>query len=224
MAIFDKLLSVVAPHECLGCCIEGNILCEWCAQELAANMPSRCFLCKSATEDNATCDKCIKVSRLKNVWVVCPYDGLSVEIIKSLKYERAIASVKPISGLMAGCLPFLERQTTVTYVPTASARVRQRGYDHAQLLSKEIARSLGLKHESTLLRVGKQRQVGATRAERKKQLEGAFLVKSRTNLVDLDLLLVDDVITTGSSLIEVAKVLKKNGARSVRAVAFTQTA
>jgi competence protein ComFC len=224
MAIFDKLLSVVAPHECLGCCIEGNILCEWCAQELASNMPSRCFLCKAATEDNATCDKCIKVSRLKNVWVVCPYDGLSVEIIKSLKYERAIASVEPIAQMMASCLPYLERNTVVTYLPTANARARQRGYDHAKLLSKDIARRLGLRHDSTLMRVGKQRQVGATRAERKKQLEGAFIVKPRIDLVDLDFLLVDDVITTGSSLIEVAKVLKKNGARSVRAVAFAQTA
>jgi ComF family protein len=224
MALADKILSVVAPHECLGCCIEGNILCDWCAQGLMSNMPSRCFLCKAATDDSATCSRCLRVTRLKNVWVVCSYDGLSVKVTKALKYERAVAAVKPVAQLMSDCLLYLEPATVVTYVPTANARVRQRGYDHAKLLSREIARNLGLKHESTLLRAGKQRQVGSTRADRKKQLDGAFLLRPRTKLINIDVLLVDDVITTGSSLIEVAKVLKKNGARSVRAVAFAQTA
>jgi ComF family protein len=223
MVILDTILSVVAPHECLGCCVEGNILCDWCAQGLASNLPSRCFLCKAATDDSATCNNCKNRTRLKNVWVVCPYDGLAVEVVKSLKYDRAIASVKPIARLMSDSLPYLDPLTLVTYVPTANSRVRQRGYDHAKLLSAEIACNLKLEHRSTLLRAGKKRQVGSTREQRKKQLEGAYITRPRVSLAGRDILLVDDVVTTGSSLTEVAKTLKKSGARSVRAVVFAQT-
>lgn len=155
--------------------------------------------------------------------MACSYEGLAVEIIKSLKYERAVASVKPIAQMMIDRIPYVEPSTVVSYIPTANSRVRQRGYDQARLLSKEIARTLGLKYQPTLLRVGKKRQVGSTREQRKKQLEGVFVIRPGVNIAGKNILLVDDVVTTGASLTEVAKTLKKNGVRSVSAVVFAQT-
>lgn len=104
-------------------------------------------------------------------------------------------------------------------VPTATGRVRQRGYDQALLLTKELSRHTGLPYRKLLTRRGQAHQVGADRTTRKQQLAGAYAAKSAKGL---RVVLIDDVMTTGATLEAAASVLQKAGASQIDALTFAQ--
>jgi ComF family protein len=144
------------------------------------------------------------------------------DFIHRFKFERAQAAAKPIATMMAGTLPYFDRSTIVTHIPTATSRRRQRGYDHAALLARALAQRLGLRHMTLLARLGQTRQVGATRGERLKQLHSAFRPLRTSVLPGSRILVVDDIVTTGATLEAAAHVLRENGAKTVSAAVFAQ--
>lgn len=118
-------------------------------------------------------------------------------------------------------LPDLPRDTIICHIPTARDRVRIRGYDQAEEIAKSLAKIRGYKHKTLLYRIGKSRQVGSGRKDRFKQLEGAFKLRD-ISLEDTNILLVDDISTTGATVEEAAKTLRKSGAKTIDAAVFAQ--
>ena len=112
--------------------------------------------------------------------------------------------------------------TIVCPLPIAPSRIRERGFDHTMLLTKQIAKHTGLEYKALLGRKTNVRQLGSTRTERLEQMEQEFYAKNLEMIEGRNILLIDDVVTTGASLSEAASVLKKAGAKSVRAVVFAQ--
>jgi len=121
-----------------------------------------------------------------------------------------------------GQLINLPENTIVVPIPTATSRVRERGYDHARLMGRDIANSNNLRLVTGLSRLDQARQVGAKRDVRLSQLKGAFRVSQRRLIVGAHILLVDDVLTTGATLEEAALTLKMAGAKKVDAIVFAQ--
>lgn len=154
---------------------------------------------------------------------VTPYDGVAKELVARLKFERTQAAAKDIARAMAARLAFVDvEQLIVTYVPTANACVRMRGYDQAQLIARELARELGVPYAALLARVGSARQLGASRELRHAQLGNAFRPLKPYATRKASVLLVDDVITTGSTLEAAAATLKTAGAKIVHAAVFAR--
>lgn len=139
-----------------------------------------------------------------------------------LKFSRA-QSVSEIAGsAILEVLPVLGSQTLVVHIPTAGSRYRQRGYDQAKLIAQVVAARRELEYSPALRRSGDVRQVGAGRKLRFTQMQHLFYVHDPRNVAGRDVLLVDDVLTTGATLQACAKVLKAAGARRVSAVVFAQ--
>jgi ComF family protein len=107
-------------------------------------------------------------------------------------------------------------------IPTATSRVRQRGYDQAVLLTQELSRQSGLPSSRLLKRHGQAHQVGASRRQRLLQLRAAFRVSKQHHLTGKNILLVDDVLTTGATLEAAAAALKATGARRVYGIVAAQ--
>lgn len=101
----------------------------------------------------------------------------------------------------------------VTYAPTTNLRLRRRGHDQSALIASSVARTLRVRHVRTLRRVDSRVQTGASRAQR---MHGPRYVVRRRAVRGRTVLLVDDVLTTGSTLRHAREALLQAGAREVR--------
>ncbi len=103
----------------------------------------------------------------------------------------------------------------VTPIPLSLQRSRERGFNQASIISKTISRELSLPHEESILIRNKETvaQHKKNRQDRFSNIENAFLVKR--NISGMNILLVDDICTTGATLLEAAKTLHKAGAQTI---------
>lgn len=145
------------------------------------------------------------------------YEGPLKELMARLKYDNAMDLARPLAWLVAVRLQPAQVPDVIVPVPSSSQRFRQRGYNPAALLSKEIARRLQAPRAEALGRLGQSRQVGAARRQRVSQLAGAYYVRRPQDVTSKHILLIDDVMTTGSTLHECAGVLHRSGAKTITA-------
>lgn len=169
------------------------------------------------------CDTCKHRHTPQHVWMSVAYDGIAKALLKAYKFDEKRAAATTIANQMADTLPYFAEPPTVTFVPTATSHRRTRGFDHAELLAKEIARNRGWRYQRLLHRTTQKRQLGANREQRKAQLKGLFRPASDVDLATKHVLLIDDVVTTGATLNECSKILYSMGAAQVDAAVFART-
>lgn len=218
MSIIDICISIIAPHHCIGCGLEGALLCRSCDLTGAAPL-SRCYRCHRLTESFQTCRSCRSSTPLASISAARTHEGLQRELVKSLKFNGAQSA----SYLMASKMsPLIHEDSVLIPLPTVASRARHRGYDQTRLLTRDLTRITKCPSIYALSRIGKQHQVGARRQQRLIQLQQAFIVRSSTSVRGLHIVLIDDVSTTGATLEAAAKVLKQAGAKRIDAVVYAQ--
>lgn len=221
MSIIDGLLAVLAPYECLGCQTEGTLLCLDCSGLLEAST-HHCYKCLTPSAGSLTCTVCRTDGGLHRVTSVTAYDGIAKELVAKLKFSGARAVARPMASCLAESLGTRGRDYLIVPVPTATARARARGFDQAKLLARELSWQTGLPYADCLARSGRSRQLGTSRQQRFSQLDGVFRVTASARVKDADILLVDDVLTTGATLEAAAETLKGQGAGRISAAVFAR--
>jgi ComF family protein len=155
------------------------------------------------------------------------YNGALRGLIQLLKYESVTPVAGPLGGMLAQAATELLAggDGTVTLlipVPLHKSRLRARGFNQAELIARAAARRLPQSAEISCTALVRQRdtvsQVGLSREERIQNVRDAFRVVHAAAVKDRELVLVDDVMTTGTTLSECARVLKQAGAKRVWAV------
>lgn len=221
-SILESAIAFIAPHCCIVCGEENNVLCDQCQQHLAIQEVGACILCGEVEQKLGICMVCQTASKLSWISVIGANEGVLRCLIQDFKFQRVRAAAKPLAALLADRLPSLPPSTLIVPVPTASRRIRQRGYDHIGLLAKELARMTGLQVAKPLGRLTQTRQVGASRRERLAQAQATYFVQQPTLCKGASILLVDDVITTGATMSTTARLSYDAGAQSVAAVAVVK--
>jgi ComF family protein len=149
------------------------------------------------------------------------FGGPLADAVHAFKYGGRPALARPLGAWLARRAPLPEGALVVS-VPLARARRVARGYDQAALLADALARAAGRRRAAAALRRVRETppQVGKTREERARNVARAF--EARAAVAGRDVVLVDDVVTTGATADAAAAALRRAGARSVVVVALAR--
>jgi ComF family protein len=154
---------------------------------------------------------------------------LAKDLVQKFKFAHQRAAAEIISDTVANTFvaqnsdeQIASKDYVLVPLPTASRRMRQRSFDHTCLLTQKLSKLLGIDMKIILGRLGQIQQVGANRHLRAAQTKNMYYVKNIKMVIGRNILLVDDVVTTGATLSEAAKALRKAGARSVDGLVFAK--
>lgn len=211
--MIDTLLSFIAPHHCYGCGKIGQALCDNCKYNISIEPYGRCIVCeKLANSANALCSSCIVP--YQRAWCVGERTDELQLLIGAFKFQNVKSAYKPLADLLDQTLPELPSNTVIIPIPTVSAHIRQRGYDHTLLISRRLADLRNLRLSPALERASSTMQRGTGRKERIRQAKKAFRCQIKLDPA-VPYLLVDDVVTTGATLKFAAQTLRQAGAETV---------
>ncbi len=214
-----RAIDVLFPERCVGCGAFGTSFCGECeaALKLRPN-PARCPNCWAHWPGPDNCPRCFAWDALDGAVGAFDYEGSIRRAVRGLKYRHT----KSLADVMArGVAPLLAAHpgATALPIPLHRSRLRSRGFNQAELL---LLRAGWLPSEIQLFRDRNTRaQFGLSHGERRSNVRGAFRYEG-PGLKGATVLLVDDVVTTGATANECAKVLKDAGAGRVIAVAFAR--
>jgi predicted amidophosphoribosyltransferase len=199
-----RLLHLVAPPLCASCGASAGAaepLCARCRPELRWLGPEPVELAPGLV-----------------AWAPLAYEGPAQGVVRALKFKGAHRAAHAMAAQIVANAPpgWLEPRTTLVPAPLHPKRARTRGYNQARLLAEAIAERTGLPVSDCLERTGSARtQVGRDRAQRLAGIAGSVRVRGAP---PPSALLVDDVMTTGATLVACAKALG-----TAKAIAYART-
>jgi len=225
-----NLADLLFPKSCITCNRQGQYLCKECLNKIGLAKPI-CPYCQKPSIDGFTHIKCQKVFGLDGVTSVWNYEGIIRKSILSLKYKYATQIGEELVNCLANRL--LDYHLPFTF-PTSNAvasagwyflpipiywhRQNIRGFNQSILIGNSLCQKMNWKFIPDLLIKNKQTisQVELSGEARRKNLKNVFCVNPNYVLSTIySVLLFDDVFTTGSTLHEAAKVLKRAGVKKV---------
>jgi ComF family protein len=206
--ILDSLLSVVAPHLCSGCGQIGAPFCDNCKYNITIEPFSGCILCEMPAV-KGVCDD--HKAAFNQAWVVGTRSGPLQRLIGGFKFRNMKASSFELAELLHKRLPQLPRLTVFVPIPTTAAHIRERGYDHMLLIAQQLGRLRHSPVQQLLVRNNGLTQHHANRKDRLAQAATAFKVAGKIN-PDATYIILDDVVTTGATIQQAARLLQNAGA------------
>lgn len=230
MGIFDKIkesvMQQVLPRKCPLC---GRIIaaneriCGGCSDTLVTVRTPVCRTCGREMFQCVCENEEFYFERCVSPFV---YTRSARDGVKRLKYKNSAETAEFFGRRMALVVQQEFRRVEidmVTGVPMHSSDLKDKGYNHAALLGRSVAKILGLKYVSGVLSKPRanRKQHTLNRAERRVNVSGAFRVNRPESVAGLTVLLCDDVTTTGCTLNECAKALIEAGAKRVLCVTAT---
>ena len=211
---FPNLLDLIAPHSCRGCGRLGTVLCDCCKKNITNAQTNLCPICKKPTTNG----KCKKHQNLPPVYIAGSRANLLNNLIHDFKYHSVRALAQPLAQILDSILPKISTPVVIVPLPTISKHIRTRGLDHTLHIAKHLARIRG-KHyrvQKLLLRAKDTIQVGADRQARLSQAASAYVVNPKITInPNATYILLDDVWTTGASMLAATKKLQQAGAKHV---------
>lgn len=242
------LLDFVFPKYCVNCRKVGAYICANCFSFISFDLSMICLACNKGSFDGLTHPRCRGRYVIDGAFSAISYKGIVKKLIYNFKYkpylsdlnktlvelfyesiiqqELFIKTIQQSSNLPAG------RQGKTIFlvpIPLHANRLRNRGYNHSELLAKGLSNKLNLRTMNALKRTKNTKsQFGLNLKDRKENLKEAFMLDTSPDTQDelakslragkihnANILLIDDILTTGSTLLEAARILKRNGAKKV---------
>ena len=240
--VAQGLFAALFPSDCRLCGtplvnISRLPVCPECISAMAPMSAEACAICGEGMAGLArpgeiqTCSLCREARpNFEKACAYGSYDGELRELIHLLKYEQVTPASKVLGKMLAAAIDKLEIRQPVLLIPVPlhSSKRRQRRFNQAELIARaalkhlvasspELATDLLVRTRATVS------QIGLTRPQRAENIRGAFRVEHPERIAKRGILLVDDVLTTGTTASECARVLRKAGAEKVWVATVART-
>ncbi len=225
--MFEKVFDFLYPRnlKCIVCSKELNndFICDECKYSIEFNLGRRCRSCgRNIYDDREFCSNCLSLNRYFDRGVsVCIYNDYIRKMMKDFKYKNkrylgfymAKYIVKYISDLDLD-IDF----DVIIPVPLHKDRLQKRNYNQSKIISDYLSNFTGLNTDNNLERIkSTERLYNLSLVKRKEVLEDAFIYRG---FCDKNIILVDDIFTTGSTVNECSKILKQSGAKYILVASF----
>ena len=212
-------LDFIFPPYCVGCGKEGAFICLACRQSLPRIMPPICPKCGRPHPNGILCPDCVRwQAAIDGIRSPFRFEGAMREAIHKLKYQNLRALAVPLAEMLQEYLIASPLDIDVLVpVPLHRKRLRERGYNQARLLAKELGKLINIPVvDDVLIRLRHTPPQARTAniEERTHNIADAFACRGN-GLRDRRVLLLDDVATSGTTLDACATVLKASGVASV---------
>lgn len=224
--LIQGLLDIFYPKKCLSCKERigaGHLVCQKCLSNIRINVPPFCASCgrhlnKKHYYKNI-CSKCIKAGlSFDRAFSPFLYEGVIRELIHEFKYKDKYYLDTLLAKLMTGfikkySLP-IEYMDCIIPIPLNKTRLREREFNQAERLADLIAMEFNkpVKKDVLIRHKLRRSQTELCDSERFANVSGSFKVSSPAGINKKNILLIDDVLTTGATLSEASRVLKESGA------------
>lgn len=232
-----NLFDILFPKYCVNCKKLGDYLCTDCFSKLSFVTKNICLPCGKPSYDGLTHPRCRGKMKIEGSFTGVVFNKVSRKLIYQFKYRPYLSELGSfLSELLYESLiqneEFMRHiangKWLMVPIPLSSIRHKRRGYNQSEVLAKNLAKKFDLEVLNCLERIKETRsQVGLGKKERRENIKGAFALNSKfiihnSELKNANIFLVDDVLTTGSTISEAAVVLKRSGANKVWGVAFAR--
>ncbi len=190
--------------------------------------PQVCGICEKINE-NSLCKKCeLKINKQINICfeqqiedkyfneLICvfKYEGLIRKLLLDYKFKGKSYLYKTIAKVILkqeNIFKILESYDTIMPIPISKKRRKERGYNQSELIAKEIAKNINIKYQNNCLIKTKNiiEQSKLNREQRILNIQGAYVLKNEETIKNKKILLFDDIYTTGSTVNECSRILRK---------------
>ncbi len=240
-----SILDLIYPKRCVGCGVYGSYICTACFAYITFAMSGFCAVCQRGAIGGFTHPACKTSYEIDGVFASVIYKGVVKRLVYQFKYNPYILDIRHllVDFFYEGIIqkePFvnlLTGRSVFVPIPLHKNRMQQRGYNQSQVLSEGLVERLqkeriarGDKSDNSIVivdfleRMKQTRpQFGLSQQARLANIAGAFALKANLaeDLKNIPVVfLVDDIVTTGSTFREAARVLKKAGVGKVYGLAF----
>ncbi len=237
--LMRQAVRFLLPVDCATCGASLSddpipLFCASCWATISPLIPSRCARCDRpfaspvamAYSPGHVCQACTEhPPSYTRAWTLYPYLPPLQDAICLLKYRGKVALASALARLMIDRLPPLDSVDLIVPVPLHARRLREREFNQSLLLADRIAQHVKIPMCFTnLIRIAASpAQTTLSRKGRLKNLRGAFALRDSQSIAGKRILLIDDVFTTGATVNECAKTLRKAGSGDVFALTLART-
>ena len=216
--MLDKLARRLANLAFGGSCFlcrgaADGVLCAACDADLPRLPIPRCPSCALASSSGAVCGRCLAAPPAYDGTIAAlAYEFPADVLVQSLKFRSELALAPLLAGLLVPQLPKDVRVDYLLPVPLSAVRLRERGFNQALEIARHVAAATGCRLAPTLAERSRDTppQIDLPHAERARNVRGAF--RCTQALAGAEVAVLDDVMTTGATLEELAATLKRAGA------------
>lgn len=226
-----SFLDFLFPKYCVNCKLFGSYLCANCFAQLSFDTQVICLVCGKGSLDGRTHPLCKKTNSIDGVFCGVSYAYVVKKLVYVFKYQPYVSDIQQVlvdllyESLIQKEL-FIKHFTSDAVfipVPLFTKKLQQRGYNQSFLLAKGLAKKFEVSVADILLRTKETKpQFGLSKQDRKENMKNAFAIKNKCGTFGKTAFLIDDILTTGATLVESAKIVKQHGFQNVWGITFAR--